>query len=179
MLAKWYLPYTQAATAKVVKTANEQPVFSQISRISHSHQPLIEKTIENGDLNERTAIIEHEAGLPKDWAEAFARVCLMTKPKVLTMDTWQRVIDNTGRLLDGHVHDLIRHGWEIVDVFGCHPRAPEMRLDSKGLLLALRESEAIAVIDARSIALRKPTGNVLYFTKRTNTFETTMIWKLR
>lgn len=158
---------------------DETGVKKTVSSHEISDIPMKQNFIASDDWLERAAMIEHEAGIPREWAEAFARVCHMEKPEALSKEGWQRVMDNTGRLLDGHINDLIGYGWDRVDVFGCHPKAPERRLDSKGLLLSLQSTEALAVIDERAIALRKPSGSVLYYTKRPDSRETVMIWELK
>lgn len=135
------------------------------------------------NLEERTAIIEHEAGIPREWAEGFARICCMKKPESINRHAWQRIIDNTGRLLDSatHLRDMVRFGWGITDIFGCHPTAPESRPDAKGLLLLFHEHEAIAVVDAKAIGLRNTrTGNLLFYRKPLNPApERIMLWELK
>ncbi len=131
---------------------------------------------------ERAAIIEHEAGIPRKWAEAFARVDCMEKPAAIKKDCWQRIKDTIGRMLDTpeHINGFERHGWAVGDIFGCHARAPQTRLDAMGLVFLLRAHEVISVVDSNTIALKNiHNGNQLCFTRRTNTQEGVMLWELR
>lgn len=134
-------------------------------------------------LAERAAIIEHEAGIPRVWAEAFARVCCMNRPASIPPTHWQRIVDNTGRLLDDsrHLHDMARYGWSVADIFGVHPGAPINRQDAKGLLLLLRENEVVVIVDAHAIGLRDTrTGNLLFYRHPLNpTNEKIMLWELQ
>jgi len=134
-------------------------------------------------FEERAAIIEHEAGIPRQWAEAFARVCCMQRPESIPPAHWQRIVDATGRMLDSpqHIQDMVRYGWSVADIFGVHPAAPINRQDAKGLLLLLREHEAIAIVDANTIGLRNTrTGNLLFYRHPLNpTRERIMLWELQ
>lgn len=131
-------------------------------------------------FEERAAIIEYQAQIPRKWAEAFARIDLMRKPHSISAEDWQRVVDGTGKLLDGHISVLVQHGWSIADIFGCHPVAPVRRYDVKGLLLLMRENEVIAIINNQSIGLQNPqTGNTLFYRRPLNSSpDRIMLWEL-
>lgn len=139
-------------------------------------------TIDQDRLNERAAIIsESAADIPVAWADAFARICLMQRPSIITKQGWVRIIDNAGRLMDNKLHILTleRRGWSIADIFGCHYLAPETRQDVKGFLLLLNESESIETIDDKAIGLRTITGARVYYRKPINPSpEKIMIWEI-
>src|SRR6267154_5167077 len=52
------------------------------------------------DLDERAAIIEEGAGVPKRWAEGFAAMCSMPAPTGFSPERWRRIINATGTFLD-------------------------------------------------------------------------------
>ena len=131
---------------------------------------------------ERVALIEIEAGIPGEWAEAFARVCFMQRPAKMTQQGWQCIVDNVGCLLDNksHLRDMMHYSWSVADIFGCHPTAPETRPDAKGLLLLLNKNEVISIINEKSIGLRTLTGALLHYWKPLNpSLERVMIWDLK
>lgn len=133
------------------------------------------------EFDHRVAIIENDAGIPREWAEAFARVCLMQRPSNLSRHGWQRTVNNTGRLLDNknHLRDMVRYGWGIPDIFGCHPIASETRQDVKGFLLLLDENEKIISINDKAISLCTRSGSTLYYRRPLNpSSERVMIWEL-
>ena len=97
-----------------------------------------------GDPEERAAIIEEGAEVPRAWAEGFAALCAMPPPAGFWPDRWQRIIDATGAFLDRWAGEAIRCGWSDLDVFGCHPDAPDRRFDCMGLVLLLDRREVVA-----------------------------------
>lgn len=140
-------------------------------------------TVGRGDFEERAAIIEHDAGIPRAWAEAFARVCLMERPGGFSKAGWQHVVDNIGHMLDDKavLQKLVKEGWSIEDVFGCHPVAPEINQSRKGLLILLGESDEIVSITDKAIGTRrKGAGNTLYYRRPLNPSPgKAMIWELQ
>src|SRR3954471_23447896 len=50
----------------------------------------------DSDREERAAIIEEGAGVPRTWAEGYAALCTMPPPSGFWPDRWQRIIDATG-----------------------------------------------------------------------------------
>ncbi|MFZ4762259.1 MAG: hypothetical protein ACOYK8_05560 [Alphaproteobacteria bacterium] len=128
---------------------------------------------------ERAAIIEHEAGIPKEWAEAFARVNVMMKPACFTAQEWQRLIDVAGHLLDEWVHELIAHGWQVADIFACHQIAPKARYDYAGLLLLMvSEKKKVVGVDSQKLAIACRDGVIQNFRKRDIPNNSIMLWLL-
>ncbi len=119
-------------------------------------------------FDECAAIIEYGAAIPRDWAEAFARVCLMQRPANISEQGWQRIIDNSGRLLDNknHLRDMVRYGWTVDDIFGVDESATEKWQGAKGLLLMLDDNEVTSIASEYVIDLRHSySGDVLHYTK--------------
>lgn len=95
--------------------------------------------------DERAAIVEHDGGVPRGWAEGFAALAAMPPPAGFWPDRWQRIIDATGAFLDRWAGEVVRCGWTHVDVFGCDPGAPDRRFDCRGLVLLLDRNEVVAI----------------------------------
>ncbi|GEM_PF-4356804 len=130
-------------------------------------------------FNNRVAIIQYQAGIPQEWAEAFVRVYLMQRPQAFKAWEWQTVLDGVDMLLYEHVRALINHGWAIADIFAIHPTAPLGRTDCKGLLALLREGEKVEIVTAQAICTRKNEGALLCYRKPLSPSpERRMLWEL-
>ncbi len=209
-LDHWFLEYVPPAIANPANPAKTDAEISDFSRNSIRSLPISEKpgiafsgisgfsvsspaaarcaaSPSREDhafaLAERAAIIEHEAGIPREWAEAFARVDCMERPAGISRGGWQRIVDNLGRMLDSreHLRDLARFRWEIGDVFGVHPAAPERRQDAKGLLVLMQEGEVISIVNEQVIGLQRTGSGTLlcYYRPRLVSAERVMLWELR
>jgi hypothetical protein len=96
-------------------------------------------------LEERAAIVEEGAKVPREWAEGFARLCCMSPPGGTNRHEWQAALDGAGRFLDqwaGKAHAL---GWTASELFGLNPDAPLGRLDQRGAAYFLARREVVAV----------------------------------
>lgn len=98
----------------------------------------------HGDI-ERTAIIEHEAGFPREWEDGFATLCTMPRPDAYLQTEWQQLIDDAGYFLDQWASQCSKLGWSLADVFGVALGAPQTRHDCKGLVPMLRGMRVMAV----------------------------------
>jgi hypothetical protein len=123
---------------------------------------------------ERAAIIQHDGGIPRTWAEGFARLHPDRPLGDVPLHRWQRFVDDVGRFLDSPFCAVAAAlGWGPYDLFGCDRDRPFARLDQQGLLWSLNGdrlvafSENTATIETRTGARqtfrRQPTepGRVL------------------
>jgi hypothetical protein len=126
------------------------------------------------NFQERAALVEFSAGVPREWAEGFARLSPDRVPTDVPARRWARFIDDVGQFLDGgFAEQSAALGWSPFDLFGADPEKPFARIDRAGLLwllngarvVALTESAATveAVGGVRNTFRRKPTdpGRVL------------------
>ncbi|MGD9738421.1 MAG: hypothetical protein AB7S41_02495 [Parvibaculaceae bacterium] len=51
-------------------------------------------------FDERAALVEVGAGVPRQWAEAFARLDVIARPPDFTAERWRQLIDDGARFLD-------------------------------------------------------------------------------
>lgn len=70
-------------------------------------QPASQECHVCNDFEERAAIIEAEANLPREWAKAFARMDNCHRPHTISQIQWQHIIHHTGIFLDRFVHDAV------------------------------------------------------------------------
>jgi hypothetical protein len=50
---------------------------------------------------ERAAIVEYDSGIPRAWAEGFARLSGARPPADMPLKRWRRFVDDVGSFLDG------------------------------------------------------------------------------
>jgi hypothetical protein len=84
------------------------------------------------DLDERAAIIEFGANVPRRWAEGFAALCAMSPPTGFSAERWRRIVDAAGSFIDKWAARAIECGWTDLDVFGCNPDRPTARFRLHG-----------------------------------------------
>jgi hypothetical protein len=85
-------------------------------------------------IEERAAIVEYGAAVPRSWAEGFARLDPARPPADVPLRRWQQFIDDVGRFLDsGFAARAAALGWGPFDIFGCDRDRPFARIDQQGL----------------------------------------------
>ncbi len=160
--------------AKVAKPAKVQPTTSNFSNFSDfsrgaeadekesalaaSDGAPTREAPERGDFQEdRAAIIEHDANLPREWADGFARLCTIPRPAAVTPERWTQVINDAGKFCDRWAAKAAALGWQTLDVFGCHHAKPDARLDAAGLVWLICGNEVVA-IGPDAVILRTHSG---------------------
>lgn len=100
------------------------------------------------DFEERAALAEVGAGVPREWAEGYARLQVMTRPQVgISIWRWSQVIEDAGRFLDGWASHAAALGWRTLDVFGVHCTKPVERFDAAGLIWCIHGAEIVAITE--------------------------------
>jgi hypothetical protein len=122
----------------------------------HLPRPPVTEALET-DADERAAIAEHDAGIPREWAEGYAKLCSMPRPAGTGEEDWTALIDATGRLLDRWGAQLSAMGWSTEDVFGIHGEKPIKRFERAGLVRFLLRNE-IAEITLDTATIVSATG---------------------
>jgi hypothetical protein len=100
-----------------------------------------------GELEEeRAAIIEHDGGAPRIWAEALARLDPAKPPVAVPLARWQQFIDDCGRFLDlGWANRAEAFDWGPLHLFGCDRERPLARYDHMGLLWLIQGRKLVAL----------------------------------
>ena len=106
---------------------------------------------------ERAAIIEYDADVPREWAEGFARLCVMPRHPDFTEDRWKTLIGDAGRFMDRWATPVAAMGWTTHEVFGVHPDKPDARIDFQGLVPCIGGNKVV-VVSADSVTIQTPTG---------------------
>jgi hypothetical protein len=121
-----------------ILAANKPSVIEKLSRLEPVHVE---------DREERAAYLEFDAGLPRAWAEPFARLLCGNSPAGYTAERWQCTVDAALTFADKWAAEAYQLGWTVEDVCGLHPIAPAARNDCKGIAWLLDRAR-VAAIDA-------------------------------
>ena len=143
--------------AKIAKVAKVRPETPPSTERLAGLATLADANTKIDDFEERAAIIEYDAGVPREWAEGFARLCTMSRPAGYPEARWQTLIDDAGKFMDRWAVQVSSMGWSVGEVFGVHPDAPDARIDLKGLVLCIGGTEVVAV-SADSVTVQTPSG---------------------
>jgi hypothetical protein len=97
------------------------------------------------DFDERTALTEVLAGVPREWAEGFATLQAACPPAYVAAWRWQLVVDDAGHFIDRWAAPAAALGWRTLDVFGMHATNPWERLDAAGLVWCIGGADVLAI----------------------------------
>lgn len=121
-----HAPSARVQIVQSVQNPSRNPTFEQIEHFEHSPEaaePPTDSWTEAHD--EHAAIVEHDGGAPRAWAEGFARLDPSKPPANVPPRRWQRFIDDCGRFLDGGWADKAAVlGWGPLNLFGCDRKRP-------------------------------------------------------
>ena len=104
---------------------------------------------------ERAALMEHDGGAPKEWAEAFATLDLAQPPGDVPADRWKLFLDDCGRFLDaGWFQRAEALGWKPFDLFGCDRCRPVAGcLQRTGLIWSIEGTKLIALSENSAVTV--------------------------
>ncbi len=148
-----------ATTATLLQNA---PNRSNVAGVANGRAEEIEERTGHGgwsdDEDERAALVEEGAGVPRAWAEGFARLLPDHPPADVPPKGWKTIIYDVGRFLDGPFLDVaVKLGWGPYDLFGCDRDRPYARIDHMGLLWLLNGRKLIALTETTA-TIETPTG---------------------
>ena len=130
------------------------------------------------DFPERAALAEIGAGVPREWAEGYARLQVVRPPAGIAVWRWQQVIDDAGRFLDRWATQAVALGWRTLDVFGVHREKPVERFDAAGLVWLLRGAEVVAITEMMA-KLKTTSGATQTYARRDPEHpEAVAVWEL-
>lgn len=166
----------QQLKSEAVNVANKlaEPKKTETASSDNSSKDLLYDSYQ-----ERVAIIQHDANIPAEWAEAFARLEFMQRPAAIRPKKWQAAVNNAGLLLDCHINSILDYKWSVKDIFGVHYKAPERRVDAMGLLLILGDFTVSSVTgDKITMTNSKGTTSSFYKCELSSPQEQVYIWEL-
>ena len=125
----------------VIETDRDPPA-ALLAKLREDKAELI-AVLSGDDPEERAAIIEEGARVPRAWAEGYAALCAMPPPVGVWPERWQRIIDATGAFLDRWAGEAIRCGWSDLTCSAATPVRTAARFDAMGLVLLLDRCEVV------------------------------------
>ena len=128
------------------------------------------------DFEERAAVVEEGAQVPREWAEGFAKLNVMEPPPSFSLLRWQQLIDDGGRFLDRWDNQAATLGWRVEDVFGVDGVEPETGYAAIGLAAMIRGG-AITSITKSTAVIEQQGGELLVYLRR-RSHEATLLWHL-
>lgn len=147
-------------------------------KIEESGTPVPVPVPPEDEHDERAAIIEYEAGAPREWAEGAAKLMTMPVPIGYPPKRWHELQNAAGVFIDKFATQAAALGWSALDIFGCDPVSPFERLDRAGLLLLLHVDEAIVAVTGCSVTTRSRTGSVLRYYRAQRQTGAALIWSI-
>jgi hypothetical protein len=114
--------------------------------------------LDAADRGERAAIMEHEAGMPREWAEAFASIAQTSAPGDFEPERWSDILDGMLRFCDEWAGRANALGWQPSEIFGLDLSAPAARVDRRGLALLLGNGARVESIDSEGADIRTSGG---------------------
>jgi hypothetical protein len=127
-------------------------------------------------FEERAAVIEEGARVPREWAEGFARLNVMEPPLGFSLARWQQLIDDGGRFLDMWGNQAAALGWRVEDVFGVDGVEPETGYGAIGLVAMIRGGAVTCVTKSMAV-VEQHEGELLVYLRRRSR-EATLVWHL-
>ncbi|MEO5369305.1 MAG: hypothetical protein H7833_04440 [Magnetococcus sp. DMHC-1] len=124
-------------------TSNDTRESIQGKMISSWMEPDVDRptfnpeTFDPDAFEERSAIVEHDGGIPKEWAEGLARLCVMPRPADIPAKQWQAIILAAGIFSDRWAKQAAALGWTTEEVFGCSAKVPALGYGSRGLVFSM------------------------------------------
>ena len=107
-------------------------------KMSESWTPIsVALALDAADHAERAAIMEADAGMPREWADTFAAISQASAPGDFTPERWQDTLDGMLRFCDEWAGRIAALGWQPSEVFSLDLVAPQARIDRRGLGLIL------------------------------------------
>jgi hypothetical protein len=106
--------------------------------------------------------IENSPGLPREWVEGCAHICVAIRPAAIRPTRWAELIDSSKSFLDRWGLQAAALGWKATDIFGCHREAPLARCDMQGLVFLIGSGEVVAITAATAV-IRTRGGSLLTF----------------
>ena len=94
-------------------------------------------------------------GVPPVWCEGVARLAAMPAPSFIAPARWAAFAAASARLLQQHGAELCAAGWDALDLFGLHGRAPTEHPAGWGLAWLLGHSGKVLDVTPEGIGMRR------------------------
>lgn len=118
-----------------------------------------------------------DSALPLEWIEGLTMLETKAPPLGISVNDWQRIVDDANLLLRQWGVQAAALGWSSLQLFGAHPTKPVERHDLKGLVLLVHGNPIVSMVhDAAGITM--PSGSILTYRRRPIDPAAVCIWSL-
>ena len=107
-------------------------------------------------------MMEVGAGVPRQWAEGFARLKLARPAPGFLPQRWRQIIDDGGKFLDRWGAVAAGLGWSSEDVFGVDPAVPAVRYDAMGLVPLIGGGTVTKITEHAATIRRESESELVY-----------------
>jgi hypothetical protein len=178
-LAELSNPHHQRDAVQVVQNVQN----SSFERSEHFEQrsgPVQPSTHRWTDAHEeRAAIVEHDGGAPREWAEALARLDPSNPPADIPPRRWITFVNDCGRFLDEEWASRAESlGWGPLDLFGCDRNRPFARVDRMGLLWLINGSTIVELHRDRAVIETLTGAHQTYRRRPVDLGQVVLVWEL-
>jgi hypothetical protein len=156
-----------------------------VSRSVHSVTPQPEAVEQTGVARdwsdteeERASIVEYDGGIPRAWAEGFARLHPDRSPGDVPATRWVQFINDVGGFLDGpFCVGATALGWGPLDLFGSDRARPFAHVDKAGLLWMINGGRLIA-LTAQTATIERRAGIRHTYRRKPGQLGQVLAWEL-
>lgn len=140
---------------KLILRAGAIPVPKDILATMRAHKAEVLRELvadaARDDFEERAAVIQHDSGILRTWAEGFARLDPARPPDRIPLRRWQTVLGAIATFLDRWGAQAAAMGWEAADLFGADSDRPEVTWLNSGPLWSGNGARVVEVHTDRII----------------------------
>lgn len=65
------------------------------------------------EFEERAAIMEFDGNLPREWAEALARLATSSRPTDFNEERWSLIVEDAHAFVIEHIQRIVANGWTV------------------------------------------------------------------
>lgn len=194
---RFFDPYTALAgadnrpkePAKAAKVAKADPVppatLADLATLAGADAVIPAPPVADGGAaawaeaeEERAAIVEFDGNIPRQWSDGFARLDPERPPAGVSLERWQRFVDDVGLFLEGPFCAVAAAlGWGPYDLFGHDPERPLACLDMMGLLWLMNGAKLVALTE-ETATVEFPTGSRQTYHRHPIAAGTVLVWEL-
>ncbi len=95
------------------------------------------------------------AGVPASWCEGVARLATQPWPPTITPARWAVLAATSAHLMRDHGSELYTAGWDTLDLFGLHQRAPATNPPGWGLAWLLDQAGEVLDVAPDAVGMRR------------------------
>jgi hypothetical protein len=149
---------------------------AQIAQIAQAIECRTEAT--KDDFDEHAAIVEYDGGIPRTWAEGFARLDPSCPPLGVPLRRWRDIIDGIGVFLDRWAAKAATLGWEAADIFGADATRPEVTWLNAGPLWS-GDGGHVVEVHSDHMVFKTRTAATLTYSRQPHLRPRALPWQLR